>query len=1013
MKSKVKSLLLWLDNNILFLLAGFLMMFIPLYPKWPLFDVLPGYNVRVRVEDFFVLFTALIFGIQFLRKKVQFTFNPVTLGLLGYLGIGLISTLAAIFVTGSVPMQTEFVGKTFLHWLRRVEYFSLFFIVFGAIKSLKSIKILTIIIFVTLIAVTLYGYGQKYLYWPAFSTMNREYAKGWWLYLTEHARVLSTFGGHYDLAGYLVITLSLCWSFYFGAKSWWAKILVGIVLAGGFWLLILTASRISFAAYLVGLSVVVLVWTFRKGFYWGVSRWFMAVFLSILIMLSFGDLSDRFLRLVRLDQRIGNLKQIVLKPIGNMPQNKAVFLENNLAAVTSKTDMPPLPRDVINNQPLMIEMKTASGASYFIERPREYSKNATLYDLSTAIRLDATWPRAIAGFKSNILTGQGYATLTQESKYEFTQGESTDSDFLRALGETGLLGFLAFFGTLVIIGLTGFKALGGVRDSFVFSLVAGFLGALVGLIGNASYIDIFTSSKVAEVFWGVAGLTMGSLYFLRDKIKADYQPLKLHFPIGEILDKIKKTLLSDRFWVLILAILAFAARCYKLDAPVADWHSWRQADTSAVTRNFIKNDRLDLLYPMFDDLSSVASGLPNLKGLRMVEFPIYNVVTVFVRIIIPEFNVESAGRATSALMSVASLVFLFLIVRKLVTRRAAYLTAAAFAFIPYNVFFSRTILPEPTMVAFSLGAIWFAIKEKYWLYVVFAALAMLAKPYAVFLIFPVLLFNFKKIVPMVIYSIFAVIPLLLWRLWIRQFPEAIPASEWLFNGDGIRFKGAFWFWLFADRIGRLILGYWGLIPFAFGLIKAPKFLWLFLLSTLSFLFVFATGNVRHDYYQIIIFPALAIFVGLGLDYLLSFKFRGILIAIVSSLFAISFGWYFIRDFYNINHPEIVEAGRALNDIATPKSLVVAPYQGDTAFLYQTNRAGWPIIEKPIDDMIKMGADFYVSVNPQGKLEQEMLANSETPEFIKMYPKLPRKKYILKKMTERYVIFQLRDTILLP
>ncbi|MDO8515167.1 MAG: O-antigen ligase family protein, partial [bacterium] len=766
----------WIDNNILLVLAGFLMVFIPLYPKWPLFDVLPGYNVRVRVEDFFVLFVLLVALVQFVRRKMQFSLNPVTIGLIGYLAIGLISTLVAIFVTGSVPMQTEFVGKTFLHWLRRIEYFSLFFIVFGSIKSIKSIKILTIVIFLTLILVTLYGYGQKYLYWPAFSTMNREYAKGWWLYLTEHARVLSTFGGHYDLAGYLVITLSLCWSFYFGAKRWWTKALVGIILAGGFWLLILTASRISFAAYMVGLSVVVLVWAFRKGFYWGVSRWFMAVFLSMLIMLSFGDLSDRFLRLVRLDQRIGNLKQIVLKPIGNMPQNKAVFLENNIAAVTSKTDMPPLPRDVINNQPLMIEMKTASGASYFIERPREYSKNATLYDLSTAIRLDATWPRAIAGFKSNILTGQGYATLTQESKYEFTQGESTDSDFLRALGETGLLGFLAFFGTLVIMGITGFKALGGVKDSFVFSLVAGFLGALVGLLGNAAYIDIFEASKVAYIFWGVAGLTMGSLYFLRDKIKENYEPLKLEIPIKTIFTKLINFAKSDKFWVTVIVIAALALRFYKLDAPVADWHSWRQADTSAVTRNFIKNDKIDFMYPTFDDLSSVASGLPNLKGLRMVEFPIYNIITVFVRIVMPEFSVESAGRATSAGMSIFSLVFLFLIIRKLVSRRAAYLVALTFAFIPYNIFYSRTILPEPTMVAFSLGAVWFAMQNRFVLFAILAAFALLAKPYAIFLIAPVIFLNRK----LIIFCLFSLIPVVLWRLWIQQFPEAIPASDWLF-----------------------------------------------------------------------------------------------------------------------------------------------------------------------------------------------------------------------------------------
>jgi len=37
--------------------------------------------------------------------------------------------------------------------------------------------------------------------------------------------------------------------------------------------------------------------------------------------------------------------------------------------------------------------------------------------------------------------------------------------------------------------------------------------------------------------------------------------------------------------------------------------------------------------------------------------------------------------------------------------------------------------------------------------------------------------------------------------------------------------------------------------------------------------------------------------------------------------------------------------------------------GDTAFLYQTNRQGWPVIEGNVDDMAdKMGANYYVSVN---------------------------------------------------
>ncbi len=1045
-----KKALHWIDNNVIALLAGFLLVFIPLYPKWPLFDILPGYVVRVRLEDFLVAFSLLILLLWIVRRKIKLSFNPVSIGLLVYLVIGALSVLVAIFIVGSVPLQFLHVAKTVLHWLRRIEYFSLFFLGFSAVQSVKRAKTFVFLLFLTLFAVIIYGYGQKYLYWPAFSTMNREYSKGWWLYLSEHARVLSTFGGHYDLAGYLVITLSLCWSFLFGVKRWWSKMLVGLLLAGGFWLLILTASRISFGAYLVGTTVVIFLWTFKKGLGWGVSRWLVAVSLSILIMLSFGDLSDRFLHLLRLDQRVGSLQQILLKPTGQAPKNKAVFLENNLAAVTSKSDMPPTPykpgqkpEDVNPNQPpLLIPTKTASGATVMVEKPRTYSQNAVLFDLSTGIRLDATWPRAINGFKTDPLLGTGYATLTKTSVDEFTEGESTDNDYLRALGETGLLGFLAFYGTLVTMAVLAFKMLGGVKDTFLYSLTAGFIALIVGLMVNATLIDIFEASKVAYVFWGVSGVVMGTLYASRKKILEDYEPLKIEFSPRDFFLRVKKFLTSDLFIVSLMIVLAVSLRWYKIDGPVADWHSWRQADTSAVTRNYIKNDRINLLYPVYDDLSSIASGLPNPQGLRFVEFPLYNAASVVMRMIFPEFTTESAGRATTIFSSVLCVIFIFLICRKILSRRIAYLSALIYTVLPYSIYYGRVILPDPSMVAMSLGALWFGLKfieeakkRYFWLTLIFAAVALLVKPFAIFLMLPLSYFwlanvkgwGIKKSFQwLVIFGVLigvAALPLLWWRWWISHYPAGVPASDWLYNGDGIRFKGAFWYWLFADRIGRLILGYWGLVLLGIGLIKKNDskygyFPLAFFASSFLYLAVFATGNVRHDYYQILIVPSLAILAGVGLDFLLFSsdkwlsKYFAKALGIVSTVFMLAFGWYFIKDYFNINHPEIVEAGTAVDKIAPKKALVIAPYNGDTAFLYQTNRAGWPILEKPVDEMIKMGADYYVST-VIGDTEKQMLTQAETPEYIKAHPLLPRKKYILLVNTDRYIIFQLVPNNKLP
>lgn len=832
----MKNLLSWADKNLLAILAGFLLIFIPLYPKWPLFDILYGYNVRVRLEDLFVAATLIFYCFQFVRRRITPPDTPVAKGVVIYLLIGFLSMLTALFVVQTVPLVVMHAEKTFLHWLRRIEYFSLFFVLFASVRSWKAARIYLWLIFLTLFAVIIYGFGQKYLYWPAFSTMNREFAKGWWLYLTAHARVLSTFGGHYDLAAYLVISLTLCWSFFFATAQKLRKLAFGALLGGGFWLLILTASRSSFVGYLIGLSLVVFLWTFKKGLRWGISRWLVATFLSLVIMLSFGDLSDRFLHILRLSDRVSALQAILLRPAGPPPSNQAVFLENNLAAVALKSDVPPSPArptDVSAQQDLWpTTIQTASGPATVVG-PRGYSQNALLFDLSTGIRLDATWPSAINGFLRDPLLGSGYATLNKTSLYDFTDAESTDNDYLRALGETGVLGALAFFGTLALMVIITFRALGGIKDPTLYALCAGFIGLVGGLLVNAVLVDIFEASKVAYVFWGVSGLTMGSLYLYRDKIKQNQQPLRISFSWTDQWSKTRKFLLSDRPWVVAVLILVFLLRCYKFAGPVADWHSWRQADTSAVTRDFVRHQSANWLYPTYDDLSSIASGKDNPRGLRLVEFPIYNAFSLVVKDVAAELTIEEAGRATTALASVFSALFIFLICRRLLSRRVAYLSALLFAVLPYSIYYGRTILPDPSMVTAALGALWFALvfaqnnRRRYFVIsLVFAIAALLIKPFAIFLLAPVVYLwlatfglTLKSLARLLLFFVLAAIPLLLWRWWIAHFPEGIPASDWLLNGDGIRFKGAFWFWLFADRIGRLILGYWGLILIGFGLAR--------------------------------------------------------------------------------------------------------------------------------------------------------------------------------------------------
>ena len=123
-----KPSLNWLDDHILEYLAFALLVFIPLYPKIPLADVLPGYIVRLRLDDLLVAFAFLIWCVWLIRGKVTLKGNPLLIPMGAYILVGFISSLSAIFITKTVPLEQVHVNKLFFHFARRIEYFSVFFV---------------------------------------------------------------------------------------------------------------------------------------------------------------------------------------------------------------------------------------------------------------------------------------------------------------------------------------------------------------------------------------------------------------------------------------------------------------------------------------------------------------------------------------------------------------------------------------------------------------------------------------------------------------------------------------------------------------------------------------------------------------------------------------------------------------------------------------------------------------------------------------------------------------------
>jgi hypothetical protein len=457
------------------------------------------------------LFTFFIWGIQLIRGKAKL--HPLfTKLILIYLGIGLLSLISAVLLTQTIPAEPLHIGKSMLHFLRRLQYFSLFFIFFSGIRSAAHAKKIILLIIISMVAIAIYGYGQKYLYWPVYSTMNREFSKGLRLYLTEHARVPSTFGGHYDAGAYSLLVLSLILSVYYFTKQHWLKIISLLAFVSGLWLLILTSSRTSFIGYLLAVTIIAVLGAFKKGWWWGVSRWFTVISISLFVMLSFSDLSERYTQLLGLNRFRDSFYSTLFEPKVDKPKDYLTL--DDLDLVASPSDQPPtpvkpgLPADVYEDIPDVVSVIDDDGNVTQVEQPRTYSDNAYRYGLSAAIRLDALWPQAIAGFMSNPLLGSGYATLNKDSVGHFTEAESTDSDYLRALGETGLLGFISFFGLISALLIVSLKNLKTLKDPLFFALTIGFIAGTLGLLVNAAYIDVFEASKVAQPFWAIAGLIM-------------------------------------------------------------------------------------------------------------------------------------------------------------------------------------------------------------------------------------------------------------------------------------------------------------------------------------------------------------------------------------------------------------------------------------------------------------------------------------------------------------------------
>jgi hypothetical protein len=335
------------------------------------------------------------------------------------------------------------------------------------------------------------------------------------------------------LGAFLVVVLPILLAFMYRSKKRWEKWLLFFVHTFGLWLLIVSASRAPFAAYGVAAGLVILLTslaeeTWKKKILTFIKRTVVFSLVFGLLFIRFGqDMYERFLHVLdgypevakvyyQIEAQEKHFIQEAHKMLGIIiagPPKNSIGFDNSESVLTPTDELPTpdRPTDVYEDIPDLVKVTTTSAdgteTTILVEQPRTWSPNALRYGLSMAIRLDTLWPNALRGFMRNPLLGSGYATLNKESNAQFLEADSTDNNFLRVLGETGLLGFLSFFGIIVIV-LKQTASHVFDKDRLKSAIAAGLLAGSVGLLINALYIDVYAASKVAFTYWALAGFAL-------------------------------------------------------------------------------------------------------------------------------------------------------------------------------------------------------------------------------------------------------------------------------------------------------------------------------------------------------------------------------------------------------------------------------------------------------------------------------------------------------------------------
>lgn len=399
-------------------------------------------------------------------------------------------------------------------------------------------------------------------------------------------------------------------------------------------------------------------------------------------------------------------------------------------------------------------------------------------------------------------------------------------------------------------------------------------------------------------------------------------------------------------WILLIVLLLF--RLPHLANSPLEYHGWRQSDTEAMARNFVQ-DRFNIFYPQ---LNYDGPG-PNYAQLELQ-------ITTFLIAILYKFLGSSyvLARLVPLVLFLGSALFLYLTGMYLFGRQAAAAALILYGLSPYNIFFSRAIMPESAALFFFVGAFYFFLRgmeneeKKVYFYgaAIFTALAITQKVPTIFIGIPFLYLLYKKHGLQALVRkqtwIFALTALglpLLYFIWLQSQAKADYVSgiarvlvcsnlgSKVFSFDNL---------LFFDRVLPQAFTKYGLVLALAGLLAVrgrgtPVVIW-FLAMVLEQIII--AGPIGLEYYVLLLSPPLALLGGRVLD-LISCRIKAAYLPLAVLFFLLAYqSWIGTPPLFQ-EDVEVLGQAELVGRFTTPGDLIVTG-QYNPRLLNMSHRKGW-------------------------------------------------------------------------